>query len=74
MKSRKGKWIRKAIKVRWFCGNCHQKGIADFSYNKNSPQPTTPEIAHAIEVTCHTDCKEPIIKMYLHYENTKAVH
>ena len=74
-KRKSAKWILRKLRVRWFCRNCHQRGLCDINAKMvDNITPTTPEIVHIVEVTCHTDCRQPDIRLHVHHENPKAVH
>lgn len=66
MRKTKGKWIQKDLKVRWFCRNCHQKGLAGISIHRKETKPEIflNDVLQIIRVTCHTDCKEPDIRLH----------
>jgi hypothetical protein len=68
MKRKTGKWLQRDLKVRWFCVNCWQKGLAGISMHHKamSTDALLNDLIHIIRTTCHTNCHEPNIK--LHYD------
>lgn len=64
-KKKTGKWIQHDLKVRWFCRNCHQKGLAGIAIHHNTKgEAFLKDVLHIIRVTCHTDCHEPDIRLH----------
>lgn len=69
MKKVTGKWLINETKIRWFCRNCWQRGLAGIGL-----QPATSlsvsDIKRIIQTTCHTNCKEPDIRV--NYDRSKT--
>ena len=64
-KSKGGKWIIKEFRIRWFCRNCLQHGIAGISIQPKSGFNgfvSATDVVEMISTTCHTDCKQPDIR------------
>lgn len=73
-KQTKGKWKLAKLMVRWFCRNCHQKGLCEINAHGarvTYDPPTIADVKQIVQTTCHTDCKQPDIR--LHYETKNRV-
>lgn len=67
----KGRWKVKELKVHWYCRNCLQKGVAGITLQPTIVPPKN-EISQMIQLTCHSKCKQPDIR--IHYEKKETVH
>lgn len=67
-KPSKGKYVIRELQVRWFCRMCLQKGCAGITMHKRTDYtPPINDILQIVQMTCHTGCKEPDIR--LHYDS-----
>lgn len=62
MKNKRGKYVVKDIKVRWYCRNCRQKGLAGITVEKHITPPLA-DLFTIIQTTCHSRCNEPDIRL-----------
>jgi hypothetical protein len=70
LKTKTAKWRVKELKIRWYCRNCYQKGLAGIS---STGSPTREETLKMITVACHYLCGKPDIR--LNYDTTsKMIH
>jgi len=73
-KSKGGRWKVGEFTVRWFCRNCHQKGMAGITLHpklavnmQSAPTigydpPSANDVVDIISRVCHTNCKQPDIR------------
>jgi hypothetical protein len=64
----KGRWKVKELKIRWFCRNCLEKGIAGITIQPSVKPTTEIDFLRIIQTTCHnTRCSKPDIR--IHYDS-----
>jgi len=71
-KTKTAKWKVKELKIRWFCRNCYQKGLAGVAmHSKSAVIPTREELLKIVLTACHYLCSNPDIR--LHYDTTSKM-
>lgn len=71
-KPTKGKWKLREFKCRWFCRNCHQRGVAGIKLDKDMVPPID-EVLKIVKTVCHYKCDKPDIRLY-YDTDSKLIH